>query len=709
MSIRWKLLILLLAIALVPLLFISVLNRASLRSLSLELAQEAQRQLIQQTSDQLAQLIAGHAEILRLHRDAVAAVVRLQADAVEQRLAARPDDRARPLMAADFDRPADLPFKLYAAPGQMALARSGDSKWAPPCSYNAPAFHVAPGGNADALRDDQRRLAGLAPELRTLFEQKPELIYAQYTVLDNGLMCLYPGRGGVDPNLDLRQTGWYRTARETPGVQWYGPLVEPESGRSLLTAALAVHRPDGSPAGVTAAQVAEATLARSVRLPGRFSGDVRAFLVSMQPRPGDQTVRPMVLGRPGLSSDAEPERDAPPAWLDSDDAEGIDAVSADMLRGTSGSRRMRFDGRDSLWVYGPIAGSSAHLALIVPYDQVIQRALALQRDVNLRTEQILTGARMVALLVLLLVVLVALVGSRTVTEPVRDLASAADRIARGEWEARVPVRTRDELGQLAAHFNAMVPQLQDRMRLKQSLQLAMEVQQHLLPSSPPRIAGLDIAGASVYCDETGGDYYDFLDLSELGPQQLGVAIGDVTGHGVAAAMLMATGRALLRSRASQPGSLSELMNAMNHYLSMDLLDGRFMTLYYLVIDARARRMHWISAGHDAAIVYDAARGEFGELAGLDLPLGVDARWKYQECGPADLTTGQVIVLGTDGIWEARNPRGEFYGKERLRAVIRAHAGEPAQAISAAITAALSAFRGGGPVQDDVTLVVVKPT
>jgi sigma-B regulation protein RsbU (phosphoserine phosphatase) len=253
----------------------------------------------------------------------------------------------------------------------------------------------------------------------------------------------------------------------------------------------------------------------------------------------------------------------------------------------------------------------------------------------------------------------------------------------------------------------MVPQLQDRMRLRQSLALAMEVQQHLLPSGPPQIEGLDVAGQSIYCDQTGGDYYDYLDLSELEPGLLGVAIGDVTGHGIAAALMMTTGRALLRSRALQPGSLAELMNDLNRYLAADMSRGRFMTLFYMVMEARTRQVRWVSGGHDPAIIYDPASGKFSELAGGDVPLGVDASWQYHELGPVELKPGQTILLGTDGIWESRDPQGEFFGKEALREVIRRHAQAPAGQISRAVTDTLAQFRKERAQEDDVTLVVIK--
>jgi sigma-B regulation protein RsbU (phosphoserine phosphatase) len=176
---------------------------------------------------------------------------------------------------------------------------------------------------------------------------------------------------------------------------------------------------------------------------------------------------------------------------------------------------------------------------------------------------------------------------------------------------------------------------------------------------------------------------------------------------VAAALLMTSARALLRTRAGRIGSGSELMNELNRHLSADTPVGRFMTLFYMVLDADAKSVRWASAGHDPAIVYDPAADTFDELAGRDIPLGIELSWQYRESRRDRLPAGCVIVIGTDGIWEARNPRHEQFGKDRLRDAVRRNAGTTAAEIKRAITDSLRAFRQDVPQQDDVTLVVVK--
>jgi sigma-B regulation protein RsbU (phosphoserine phosphatase) len=132
-----------------------------------------------------------------------------------------------------------------------------------------------------------------------------------------------------------------------------------------------------------------------------------------------------------------------------------------------------------------------------------------------------------------------------------------------------------------------------------------------------------------------------------------------------------------------------------------------MTLMLLSLDAETGMACWVGAGHDPVIVFDPATGEFCELAGEDIPLGVAAEWEFHECERRVLVPGRVLVLGTDGIWEAMNAAEDQFGKERLRECVRRHAHAPAQAIAEAVLGEIKAFLGQEAARDDVTLVVVK--
>ncbi len=248
----------------------------------------------------------------------------------------------------------------------------------------------------------------------------------------------------------------------------------------------------------------------------------------------------------------------------------------------------------------------------------------------------------------------------------------------------------------------------DMSEHKKALILAGEVQKSLLPQEKPRVQGLDIAGRNVSCDEIGGDYFDYFWRRDAQRGTFSVVVGDISGHGVDSALLMTTARAFLRMRASQPGTLSEVISAMNHHLAQDVLEtGRFMTLFYLTLDLEQKTLGWVRAGHDPALLYDPALDRFEELKGKGIALGVQDDFFYVENKKTGLAPGQIIAIGTDGIWEALNGQGEMFGKDRFREIIRRTAGEPAGNILSAVYDDLNQFTMGQKSKDDITLVIIK--
>jgi sigma-B regulation protein RsbU (phosphoserine phosphatase) len=151
------------------------------------------------------------------------------------------------------------------------------------------------------------------------------------------------------------------------------------------------------------------------------------------------------------------------------------------------------------------------------------------------------------------------------------------------------------------------------------------------------------------------------------------------------------------------------MTRINQVLAADNRHSRFMTLALLKVDGESGAVSWASAGHDPAAIYDPAADAFRELDGGDMPLGLAEGIEYEEYqSPGALRDGAVLVVGTDGVWETCNERDEDYGKDRMRAVVRAHHASPAADIAAALEADLAAFRGNREYLDDVTFVIVKP-
>ena len=236
---------------------------------------------------------------------------------------------------------------------------------------------------------------------------------------------------------------------------------------------------------------------------------------------------------------------------------------------------------------------------------------------------------------------------------------------------------------------------------------ASKLQQMLMPKSDPQVDGYDIAGKSIPCDETGGDYFDFINPHEWGQEKMGIVVADVIGHGISAALLMASVRGYLRARATLSGSTGDIITAVNRLISIDTAEtGQFMTLFYLVIEPRNNQIIWVRAGHDPGFLYCPHSDRFEALSGAGLALGVDESWNYDDYN-RKVEPGQIVLLTTDGIFEAHNPEGAMFGKSRFKEVVRKNAGLEAEGIRKIVFEAVAEFRGDQPQEDDITLVVLK--
>lgn len=706
MRIRWKLLLLLLTTALVPMAFLTVFQNRSWDRLGHELGYQSRATLAERAGQQLLQLAQDHARSLRREVQTLNLAVRTQAREAGHCLALPPPSEPAVYWAEQYDQ-ADP-----AIPGlvrsEQHFRHTPDGKREPVLiSFDAQAFVLAPGVDRAAVREEVTRLSSMVDIFRSIRAGHAESVYWQYTALVSGLHSSFPGHGGYPDGFDPRQRVWFTNALAEGKVTGNPPFVDTTTGEVVFTTSAPIIGRGGGPVGVTGIDVSMLDIIRALSVPTAWSedADVMLLLPAAEISPGDERV--MIVAQ-GSYLDARAEHGQPieREYLTSENASELQALAADLSAGRFGLRQMPRKGRDCLWAYA-LADRGVSVCLVVPHDDIVAEGAEAQDRVIQRTRRQLELAGVVFGVAALVVLAVALWGSRSVTRPIAELADVAEHIAVGDFKIRATVRSRDEIGDLARTVNEMLPQLEDRMRLRHSLTLAKEVQQALLPSAPPQIEGLDVAGTSLYCDETGGDYYDFVELRQIGPRCLAVAVGDVTGHGIAPALLMASARALLRSRIGQPGGLGPMLGEVNRQVYADSSRGRFMTLFLGVLDADARTIRYVCAGHDPPITYEPATGRFDELGGGGLPLGITDETEYEEY-QASLPAGErVIVIGTDGIWEASNEAGEMFGKDRLREVLRSHATQPAEAIRQAITDAVVAFRGRQPQEDDITLVVIK--
>ncbi len=235
------------------------------------------------------------------------------------------------------------------------------------------------------------------------------------------------------------------------------------------------------------------------------------------------------------------------------------------------------------------------------------------------------------------------------------------------------------------------------------LQLAREIHQRLFPV-PPALPGFDLGGLSVPAEATGGDYFDFLPMSDDG---LGVVVGDVSGHGFGPALLMAEARAYLRAFAQTSGDVAEVLARLNGTLLSTHAGEHFITLLLAKLEPRTHALVYASAGHPNGYILTATGAVRATLPSTGLPLGIDAGAIFPAGGPLVLEPGELLLLLTDGVLEARSPDGHQFGTQRALDIVRIYRHDDARQIVANLYHAVAAFCQGGPQADDITAVVVK--
>jgi PAS domain S-box-containing protein len=239
---------------------------------------------------------------------------------------------------------------------------------------------------------------------------------------------------------------------------------------------------------------------------------------------------------------------------------------------------------------------------------------------------------------------------------------------------------------------------------KEQFRVAREIQQRLFPKSAPLLSGYDIAGASYPAEATGGDYFDYLPMLN---DRLGIIVGDVTGHGVGPALLMAETRAYLRVLAGRREDVGEILTRANSVLAEDVGTERFITMLLARLDPHGRSLVYASAGHPAGYILDAAGQIKATLPRTGVPLGIRPDTQYVPSAEIALAPGDLVVLVTDGIEESMAPDGTLFGIDRTLAVIRSHREKTAQHIVEMLYQAVRQFSGNTPQIDDVTAIIIK--
>ncbi|MGB0669923.1 MAG: SpoIIE family protein phosphatase [Rhodospirillales bacterium] len=701
MSLRAKLTLLLLLVGLVPLGVVAWIASERTGSLGEKLATRDRDRLENQLTLRLQNLIETAAASLNQDKIFVETAVIVQTQALERQLARLdplPDTRAvfegamgdlAPLLKPSLRHFRD---RNGASPVPLAVTES------------LPLFRGD--GTDEAERAMADRLAGAVSTLKALNGARPDLLFWQVAAFEEGLAFSFPGRswGGLP---DPRTSVWYRTARQTEASAWTAPFLDAATGQLVLAVARPIHDRDGEFRGATAILIRILPLLERGTRAGledaELARSLETFVVDVAPgEAGEARSLRILVGQTYAETGTEGRAFARLSLPLDDDR--FDLLADDMAAGLSGIRRLPFEGRDSIWAFAPLDGLGTQILAIAPFDSIDRQLRETADVVRLATTQQLVGIASVSLVVALAAIAAVLLAGRMVTLRLQRLDEATRALAEGDLNARAEVGGKDELASLARTFNDMVPRLKEHLSLRQHLGLAQEVQQALLPDKAPDLDGWDMAGTSLYCDETGGDYYDFQALKD---GRLAVALGDVTGHGLASALTMTGARASFQALVSSPRATlgpGHVLTRLNGLLARDATQGRFMTFCLLYLEPESDRVVFANAGGDP-ILHGNAKG-CTRLDGGDPPLGIDPDLTVGDM-ETRMVPGDLLLLATDGATETRNEAGEMFGRDRIESLLRDKAEQDAGRILNALVGALEAHRGEAPRQDDVTLVVIK--
>jgi phosphoserine phosphatase RsbU/P len=318
----------------------------------------------------------------------------------------------------------------------------------------------------------------------------------------------------------------------------------------------------------------------------------------------------------------------------------------------------------------------------------------------------------VFLVIELAALIIGVVLAKAITKTISELYRATQFVREGNFSHRVAVERKDQLGVLGESFNLMtssinrlVDEQKQLQRLENEILIAREVQDQLFPRGFPKVEGLEIEAICKAARSVSGDYYDFI---QLDPTHVAIALGDISGKGISAALLMASLQAALRSQLLTPGSehlsTAELVGRLNKHLVRNTGEDRFATFLVAVYDMESRKLRYTNAGHLPGFCLSDSKSMHLDVGGM--VLGIVDDYPYQE-GVVDVPRDAVFIAYSDGLVEPENAYGEEFGVSRLEAAAqRVRQGDPKRIATALMTAA-EEWSGSPEQADDMTVIVAK--
>jgi serine phosphatase RsbU (regulator of sigma subunit) len=313
----------------------------------------------------------------------------------------------------------------------------------------------------------------------------------------------------------------------------------------------------------------------------------------------------------------------------------------------------------------------------------------------------------------LLTIVLACIGivpvSRRMTQHVSALSDGVRQLAGGDFKTRVPVQSKDEFGSLAASFNRMAEDLErnqtlivEQERLRRELELSRQIQTEMLPRAPLRLGAAEIKGLSIPAREVGGDFFNYFALPD---GRLAMLVGDVSGKGVSAALLMANVQATLRARLPLETDLARLADGLDRDVDQNTPQSVYVTMFLAILDMERSTLRYVNAGHNPQYLI-RERGGIEPLSSTGMPIALYAGQGYHE-STVQVTSGDLLFFYTDGLVETENERGDMFGTERLQVLLEAEHAERVDTLLERVDTAVRSFRGSAEPLDDATTMALR--
>jgi sigma-B regulation protein RsbU (phosphoserine phosphatase) len=302
--------------------------------------------------------------------------------------------------------------------------------------------------------------------------------------------------------------------------------------------------------------------------------------------------------------------------------------------------------------------------------------------------------------------------ARTLTSTVHDLHQGTKKVEAGDFTHRIPVRSNDQLSELAASFNGMtkhieelIEDVKEKEKLESELEIARQVQTQLFPKEVPKLATLELAGVCNPARVVSGDYYDFIPLDSRG---VAIVIGDISGKGISAALLMAAVQASLHAQLSMNSehdvSTSTLVTRLNRQLYENTPPEKYATFYCAVYDETKSRLSYTNAGHLAPILVRG--GDVLRLESNGTVVGMFPDYPFEQ-SDVELQSGDLLAAFTDGITESENANEEQFGEGRLIDLLKRDAKKPLKEIIQNVMNAVENWAHDPSIRDDITILLAR--